>query len=389
MIASLAFAALLSVVAADETASAPQERGRAIYQTGRSPSGIPILATLWNGGDTLDASLMPCRQCHGDDGRGRAEGNVQPADIRPQTLARELASPTRTRPAYTRAQRVRAIAMGVDAGGNALDRAMPRFQLTQADAQDLLAYLDVLGNVEPGVSDTTIVINIVGAPDFVAPADAIYGRHIVLQHDERHGAFLTLDVSEDGSASVKSANVDGMPTLAMTSDVTPGKSAFVVGASAENQRATLRQFAKDSDATNAVFPKNCAELREAPSGALVLMRRAEAKLCGVDQLPKNSPTTYVFAAPVATQHRVEVASAVLALVTQPLTELGRDVHRDAMILALQKLSRDAIGPLPPVAWRAGQHLGSSVAWLAQIDVDNRAVIPHPGWVSAPSGDVTR
>ena len=383
MIAALALAAMLAMASSDD--SAQQERGRSIYQTGRSPSGKPIFATLGNTGDVLDASLLPCSQCHGDDGRGRAEGGVRPADIRPQTLARALASPARTRPAYTGAQRVRAIAMGVDAGGHALDRAMPRFQLTQADARDLLAYLDVLGSVEPGVTDTAIVINVVGAADFAAPVDAVYGRHIVLQHEDRHGAFLTVDVGEDGSPSVKAAADDGEPTLVLAADAAPGNSAFVIGASHHGQRAALQQYAHDSNAKTVVFPKSCAELRGAPHGALVLALRNEARSCHLEQMPAvDAATTYVFASAAATQDSDAVAGAVLSFVMQTLAGLGRDVHRDAMIRALQNSPRPATGPLPPIAWRAGQHGGSAVAWLAEIDLAHQAVLPRPGWVSGPA-----
>jgi hypothetical protein len=389
MIAAIAFAVFLSTASADEGASAQQERGRTIYQTGRSGSGQPIMATLGNGGDAIDASLLPCSQCHSDDGRGRAEGGVQPADIRPQTLARELALPARARPAYTRAQRVRAITLGVDAGGNALDRAMPRFQLTQADAQDLLAYLDVLGSVEPGISDTTIVIDVVGAADFSAPVDAIYGRHVVLQHDDRRGAFLTIDVSDDGTASVKAAANDGIPTLALASQRAPGNSAFVIGASSENLRAGLRQYAQDSGAKTLIFPSNCDELKQAPHGALVLMLLAEARPCHLDRVPVvDTRTSYVFASATSTQRSGALAAAVLSVVMQALAELGRDVHRDGMIAALQKSPRPAVGPLPPIAWRAGQHLGSPVAWLAQMDLANHAVLPRPGWVSVPAHPTT-
>jgi len=228
VIAICALAALLAL--SGDTPTTQQERGRAIYQTGRSAGGAAIRAVFADGAEQIDADLVPCTACHGEDGRGRPEGNVLPADIRPETLSHALVLPTRSRPAYTPAQRKRAFTLGIDAAGQRLDRTMPRYQLTQADAADLLSYLDILGAFEPGVSSDSIVVNIVGAAGVEAPPDRIYGRHLVLQHDRREGAFMTVDVSADGRASVEAAE-GGMPTIVLATTLPPGKFAWILAAS--------------------------------------------------------------------------------------------------------------------------------------------------------------
>lgn len=229
MIAARVLATLIAL--ANDMPTTQQERGRAIYETGRSTGGSAIRAVFADGAEPIDAALVPCTACHGSDGRGRAEGNVLPADIRPETLSHALVSPTRTRPAYAAAQRKRAFTLGIDSAGQRLDRAMPRFQLSQADAADLLSYLDILGAFEPGVSNDRIVVNVVGAAGIEAPRDRIYGRHLVLQHDRREGAFMTVDVSADGNPSVAAADADAMPTIVLTTTVLPGKFAWILPAS--------------------------------------------------------------------------------------------------------------------------------------------------------------
>ena len=53
---------------------------------------------------------------------------------------------------------IRAITMGIGAGGNRLDPIMPRFQLTLADAAALLAYLKRLGTLpQPGLDDHALI----------------------------------------------------------------------------------------------------------------------------------------------------------------------------------------------------------------------------------------
>src|SRR5262249_43749152 len=102
------------------------------------------------------------------DGRGKAEGSVTPADISWQTLTKPygLTHPNgRTRPPYTVQLLKRAITMGLDAAGQRLQVAMPRYQLSHSDLADLVAYLQKLGQAtDPGVTETTISIGTILPP---------------------------------------------------------------------------------------------------------------------------------------------------------------------------------------------------------------------------------
>src|ERR1051325_8823188 len=124
------------------TALTPAEaRGKIIYTTGRTSSGRTLSFRLLSAGDgTMPANGIHCAGCHGTDGKGAREGNIVMADIRDATLTRPLsASPPRyrTRIPYTDALLIRAITQGVDASGNRLEAAMPRWVIDAADLKDL------------------------------------------------------------------------------------------------------------------------------------------------------------------------------------------------------------------------------------------------------------
>ena len=60
-----------------QTAS-PVQRGKRIYVNGTGQADSPIVATLADERDEVPASLLPCVNCHGEDGRGKAEAGITP-----------------------------------------------------------------------------------------------------------------------------------------------------------------------------------------------------------------------------------------------------------------------------------------------------------------------
>jgi ABC-type branched-subunit amino acid transport system substrate-binding protein len=163
-ICALAFAVEDSV---PSDRSAAIARGRQIYQSGVSPSGTPLTASVGDPAMEVPASILKCVNCHGSDGRGRAEGGITPANIRWEELTKPFASgPSgRKRSAYSEKLLIRALTLGTDASGNRLDPAMPRYRLTHEQAADLVAYLQVLGReADPGVTDTAVKIGVLLPP---------------------------------------------------------------------------------------------------------------------------------------------------------------------------------------------------------------------------------
>ena len=53
---------------------AQEQAGQLIYMKGESPSGARIVARIGMGGLELSGASIACGNCHGEDGRGRAEG---------------------------------------------------------------------------------------------------------------------------------------------------------------------------------------------------------------------------------------------------------------------------------------------------------------------------
>jgi hypothetical protein len=141
----------------------PADRGRMIYLSGESPSGRPITARIGDG-PPLAATTLACAQCHGGDGRGRPEGGVTPSDITWVNLTRPYGvahAEGRRHPAYTAALFGRAVTMGWDPAGQTLSAAMPRYQMSPEDLNDLIGYIQQIGSAAVrGVSESAIRIGV-------------------------------------------------------------------------------------------------------------------------------------------------------------------------------------------------------------------------------------
>lgn len=140
-----------------------EKRGQEIYFHGTA-DGKEIPALLDNGQTRVNASILPCAGCHGLDGRGKTEGGIAAPDITWNTLTKPYAVTRpdgRSRRPYTESTLKRAVVMGLDPGGGPLQPAMPRFQLSYNDGNDLVAFLKQLGQTaDPGISDTSIRIGV-------------------------------------------------------------------------------------------------------------------------------------------------------------------------------------------------------------------------------------
>ena len=137
-----------------------EQAGKRLYREGVSSSDVQLQARVGASDMTVPASVLPCASCHGNDGRGRAEGGVRPPSLDWQRLALGQGARTangRSYPAYSDSSLARAIQHGVDPAGNRLDPAMPRFALTMADQRNLTAYLKRLAQErDPGVEESVL-----------------------------------------------------------------------------------------------------------------------------------------------------------------------------------------------------------------------------------------
>jgi hypothetical protein len=297
-------AALLALASLGLTPA--QQRGLHIYLHGTSPSGRAITATVGAGGTPFPAAIVPCVNCHGEEGRGRIEANVRPADITPDSLGRAATVNGRPRPAYTRSHLKRAIGMGIDSGRNPLSAAMPRYALTQDDATDLLEFLAILGTqAPPGITDDFIRIGVVGDAGLSAPDTPLYGRRLALIHDASPDVFVRINASSATFA-------DGVPTIDVPS----------LTSSVDEQREALRNYARRIGA-EPVFATGC----DLPREPLILMTSDVAAQCDMSMFPRDRHLIVAAAHPPT--------EAVLALLTKLLAELGRDVTRGTLDAALR------------------------------------------------------
>lgn len=211
----VALAELLARPGLNSAVLAPAEqRGKDIYFLGRGVAGGAITAHLANANAVVPAAVFTCASCHGSDGRGNAEGTVHPSDITWDTLGRPreiTVAGGRRHPGYTAAQVKRAITMGLDSGGNPLDPEMPRYQLTQDQADDLVAYLQRLGlDRDPGIASGAVRVGVLlsGSPDAAAVNAAVTGvlREFFADLNRRGGIYnrevvLEFGVVPDGPAA--------------------------------------------------------------------------------------------------------------------------------------------------------------------------------------------
>jgi ABC-type branched-subunit amino acid transport system substrate-binding protein len=139
-----------------------QQRGQQIYLHGSTAAGRDMVATNGDSAEEMPAAYLACASCHGRDGAGKPEGGITPSNITWEALTRPYGatSPSgRSHPAYDAQLIKRAITLGIDAAGDKLHVLMPRYRLTYQDAEDLIAYLKVLGkSLDPGLSESHIRI---------------------------------------------------------------------------------------------------------------------------------------------------------------------------------------------------------------------------------------
>lgn len=124
--------------------------GQRIYYTGLGAAGTPIPRTIAGAG-MMRLGMMgsvTCVDCHGEDGRGgnlgMMFGIVEIPDVRYSALTSIRSEDGTTVPAWTDSDIARAIRDGVEPDGRRLQTPMPRFDMTDAEIDDVIAYLKEL-----------------------------------------------------------------------------------------------------------------------------------------------------------------------------------------------------------------------------------------------------
>jgi mono/diheme cytochrome c family protein len=128
-LAALAVGPLQAGAGSPAPSAAALKNGKAIFLTGHDHSGVKITAAT----PPLRAS---CAACHGAFGAGGVHlpGGAVSADLRHAAMSSG-------KHPYTLALIERAISTGVDNDGEALNRVMPRWKLSQRDLHDVAEYV--------------------------------------------------------------------------------------------------------------------------------------------------------------------------------------------------------------------------------------------------------
>jgi ABC-type branched-subunit amino acid transport system substrate-binding protein len=141
-----------------------EERGKYIYEEGRSRSRRVIMADMQRG-ELTPGHILPCINCHGADGRGAEDYvGVAPLNVNWYALASSGAHQhsLRSHSPFDEKSLARAIVLGKDPGGSDMDKAMPRYDMAQEDVEDLIAYLKVMDSQsDPAISGASVGIGTV------------------------------------------------------------------------------------------------------------------------------------------------------------------------------------------------------------------------------------
>jgi hypothetical protein len=170
--------AMLALAQSPRAADRPDgSQGQSIYLEGMASPGRPVEGAR-EGGIGVRGPEAACVNCHLRSGLGSAEGNISIPPITGVYLFQDRAhggsdpllpyveSMHGNRSPYTPATLARAIREGVDSDGRRLNYLMPRYTLSDADMEALIAYLRKLSVLHsPGVTPSTINFATVFTPD--------------------------------------------------------------------------------------------------------------------------------------------------------------------------------------------------------------------------------
>ena len=216
--------AVLDCLAA-QPLTAEEQAGQRIYVDAITPSGEPLRGLVGAGQMPLSGAALACGNCHGADGKGRAEGSVLPLDTNWEYLTTPYghAHPARRHGAFTAGSFGVTVNEGLDPAGNRLDWTMPRYALSRSERDALVAYLKRLSaQTDPGVAERSLRIGTVlpsGGP--LAPSAAAM-RAALLAYFEKvnrtggiHQRRLELRVAKDFDAAKKEFSAE--PVFALVS----------------------------------------------------------------------------------------------------------------------------------------------------------------------------
>lgn len=176
------------------------------------PAGEPLYTTgegleAQSGPVTLRAGQAACANCHGGPMDGGGEGGV----VAPPLAWSSLSQSTSERPAYDEALFRRALREGIGANGRALHILMPRYRLSDAQADSLVAYLKMPVSLAGVTSDEVVVATVLPAEPRLWAAGQISAQALtevfaqINAEGGIHGRRLRLRTMDEASGPAKIA----------------------------------------------------------------------------------------------------------------------------------------------------------------------------------------
>lgn len=363
-------------------------RGEQFYRSGTVLPEDASRLRLAGSSQWLSTATLPCQVCHGARGEGGNEATLPAPDLRPASLNRPRTQGPRPRPAYSRALLVRAITQGIDSAGRALDPAMPRYALTLQTADHLLAWLQVIDRpTEPGIEADAVLLAWHGADPApsLAEAQRIYGRRLrwLATGERPERAFLSIDTSADGSATLQAAGRQGRPALVLHAQIDPGPTGFVLLDTGHDSQRSALQMHGDALGLRYLLDPPCASGTAEVAQFYTQMAAARCPApTPLGVVTAQRPIVVAMAEPPDAEFKRHVARVLLTLVQDALSGLGHQPTRAGLVQWLERQRRPGDARLPALRWAPGQHVGAHAAWLMTLAPGESALQPHPGWVRA-------
>jgi len=359
------------------------ERGREMFARGAN-----VTAIVANGGAGVPVSGLACASCHAENGRGRSEAGVDAPDVTWATLAKPYdvtRADGRTRRPYTAPLLIRAVTMGIDSAGNALTPAMPRYQLTIADAKALVAFLQRADAAsEPGVSDEAIEVAVIGNAE--TPGETrLFQRRIAWRRESDRDPLAIVARSEASGLAAIAARA--APALIELDGPPPARfpdegDAFLLDADGVTRALALLELAQRDGAAVAVdAPEEIvAAVREraaiAPTSTAIIYAGplAHAPKASTLYLVDADPAEVLanaarFAGSVVYLARPARRPAAAPLLVEALRAAGRDVTRARLSAEIRRLLE------------YGEHQRSERAvQILQLDAEKRRFVIVTPWL---------
>ena len=398
--------ALLLVATNLHALTEQEKRGQQIYRTGESPSGTEITALVGDDAMPVPASVLPCASCHGRDGRGKEEGGIRPSNLQWDVLTKPYEVGTRKHPPYTPSTLRRAITTGLDPAKQKLHSAMPRYQMTLADADDLVAYLRRVGtDRDPGLTDDAIRLGVLLPPagnereairtallEAFAGVD-VFGRRVELRFDPSFGEVFAIAaayiVGREAEVA-KSVAEEKLPTIAAFSLRGPEadrylfhllprleeQSLALVRTLPEETPLRIEHDAATADVAASLARHLGARIRDDATAALYLKDvdattaattlLVPAVFAGPAIFETKAKVFVALPAPVANPTRA-AALASITLMVRALERIGRDVDRESLVDMLETFRREPTGLTPAVTWSRNAHVGTTACTILRVE----------------------